>query len=197
MKNGMAMLEEWLQEEYVGNFENSDKYDEKLDSMVYETTTNKYFQRAANKDMFFLDPSTYKEYFFIEKSALPKEIQNVLIGGDNSLTGKTIYADFTDVYGVTSDLKVYYCEKGYDSWLGAVDTAKETDLNKTVAGSNSGWGDILGITDRDITVSDIKSAIDRIPSNGPRTDLEIGLDTANTLFSGDEGKEKYMIIKID
>ena len=172
VKNGMAILEEFLQEKYVENFGNSDKYDEKLDSMLYETTTNKYFQRAANKDMFFLDSSTYKEYFLIEKSALPKEIQKALIGGDNSLTGKTIYASFVDVYGVTSDLKVYYCKDGYESWFGTVDTAKETDLNKTIADSNSGWGDVLGVSNKNITVSDIKSVNGKLVINRSGLDLK-------------------------
>ena len=51
-----------------------------------------------------------KALYIIKKSGLPKELQEIMQGGDDN--GKT-YVDFqtlNDVYGITSDLKVYYSQ---------------------------------------------------------------------------------------
>ena len=154
----VAVLEEFLQTEYVKYYDEVEKYDNKLDGLINEPNTKKYFQRAKNSSYFFLDTSSYKEYYFIEKSALPEEIAKQLKGGENSLTGKGIYADFEDIYGVTSDLEIYYCSKNNDNRIGATDTAKTTELSKVVFSKDkdSDWLKVLGKED-DITLNDIRT----------------------------------------
>ena len=154
----IAVLEEYLQQEYVKYYESVDKYDNKLDGLINESNTKKYFQRAKNSSYYFLDPSTYKEYYFIEKSALPEEISNQLRGGETSLTGTGIYADFNDIYGVTSDLRVYYCQNNNSDRIGAVDNAIETDLDKIVFDKekDADWLETLGLEDK-ATLNDIRT----------------------------------------
>ena len=154
-KAGMATLEEFLQEKYVENFEENDKYNSKLDLLISKAETKKYFQRASNSEYYFLDTNSYKEYYFIEKSALPNEIKNAITSGDNSLTNKTIYAEFNDIYGITEDLKIYYCSNGYSSWIGAEDTAKVTDLDEIVFEKDDPWAKALG-QENDVTVNDLR-----------------------------------------
>ena len=77
----VAVLEEFLQTEYVKYYDEVEKYDNKLDGLINEPNTKKYFQRAKNSSYFFLDTSSYKEYYFIDKSELPEEIAKQLKGG--------------------------------------------------------------------------------------------------------------------
>ncbi len=167
----VAVLEEFLQQEYVKYYESVDKYDNKLDGLINEANTKQYFQRAQNSAYYFLDPSTYKEYYFIEKSALPEEISKQLRGGENSLTGTGIYADFNDIYGVTSDLRVYYCQESNDNRIGAVDNAVETDLEKVVFDKekDADWIEALGFED-EVTLNEIRT-ITSITIDNPNLDL--------------------------
>ncbi len=56
--------------------------------------------------------------YLIKKSGLPKKIREVLVGGDAGKKKYIDYANLIDVYGLTSDLRVYYCSNGLDSILG-------------------------------------------------------------------------------
>ena len=61
-------------------------------------------------------------YYLINKQALPDDVKNQLKGGDT--TDYLKYIRLQDVYGVTPDLKVYYCESGTDSALGTLDSTE-------------------------------------------------------------------------
>ena len=152
----IAILEEYLQNEYVKYYDSMNEYDNKIDAFMNNANTKKYFQRAKNGDYYFLDPNSYKEYYFIEKSALPNEIITQIRDGENSLTGKSIYTDFNDLYGITKDLKVYYCSK--DNRLGATDSASVTDLEKVIftKENDTSWINALGF-DNDVTLNDIRT----------------------------------------
>lgn len=161
---GIATLEEYLQEKYVENYDSVSEYNSKLDGMINTNGTKNLFQKSSSNNYYFLSPNTYKEYYFIEKSELPEDIQKAIIGGDNSLTGKTIYAEFDDIYGINSDLEVFYCSNGYDSWIGGTDTADVTDMTKPVFPANDKWAEVLEI-EGDVTLSDIRSVQDLTLSN--------------------------------
>jgi hypothetical protein len=115
IKIGIELLENYLEQQYEENCDVT--YDDKLTAMLNESNLNQYFQKNLEGEYYFLNPTTNTKYYFIEKSALPQNIQDYLVGGNLSLTGKTIYAEFNDIYGITSDLKVFYCENGYDSMI--------------------------------------------------------------------------------
>ena len=125
----IAVLEEFMQQQYVEKYDIISQYENKLDGFISDGQLRKYFQKPSiNDSYYFIDSNNYKEYYLIEKSALPEEIRNQLKGGDTSISGTGIYAKFDDVYGITSDLKVYYCSNGSDTRIGATDNAVESDL---------------------------------------------------------------------
>ena len=136
----VAALEEFMQQQYVENYDTINQYENKLDGFISDSKLRNYFQKSLTDSYYFIDSNNYKEYYLIEKSALPEEIRNQLKGGDTSISGTGIYAKFNDVYGITSDLKVYYCSDGSDTRIGAEDDAKESDLSsKVVISASDKW----------------------------------------------------------
>ena len=153
----VAVLEEFMQQQYINKYEDIEQYDNKLDGFISDNELRKYFQKSITDSYYFIDSDNYKEYYFIEKSALPDEIKNQIRGGDASISGSGIYAKFNDVYGITSDLQVYYCSNGPDTRIGAIDNAKESDLSsKVVINASDNWSSELGYN-RDITVEDLRT----------------------------------------
>ena len=76
--------------------------------------------------------------YFINKKGLPDEIRKNVKGGDAGEGSYLDYALLNDVYGITADLKVYYCLNGRNSMLGA--TRDELDLDdpeRTVFGNST------------------------------------------------------------
>ncbi len=105
MKNSIAVLEEFIQEFYVGNFEDFSSSDLSKVELV-KTKKKEWFYNT--KEGFVVDSGNHALYLIVKKN-LPKDIRDQLVGGD---AGEGTYKDYftlNDVYGVTSDLKVYYC----------------------------------------------------------------------------------------
>ena len=116
----IAALEEYFNNYYVEHYEEMSKKDE---SKVLTLTTLKpnWFYIPANEGIgglrYIVDSEGHALYL-IKKSGLPDEIKNQIKGGE---AGEGTYADYSklnDVYGLTSDLKVYYCSNGTDSIMG-------------------------------------------------------------------------------
>ncbi len=137
VKNGMAMLEEWLQEEYVENY----------DSVTDSDNGNEieFLNRVFNYELLLKDGSRDyiisdgKIYYLLDKSCsyIPKDIKESLIGGDT-----TEYSDYTrliDVYGITRDLKVYYCNNGLEGVYGNLENY-DIDPNAPATGVNGNTG---------------------------------------------------------
>ena len=143
----VAVLEEFMQEQYIKLYGTTENSNNKIEYLLKDTNgSRKYIQKAMNT------------YYFIEKSELPEEIRNQIKGGDNSLTNKTIWADFNDIYGITSDLKVYYCGSTNENRIGATDEAIKADkeLSKPISGMSKGsdWAKALGL-EKDVTYKDL------------------------------------------
>ncbi len=102
-KQGMAALEEYLQEKYVEYYEESEKYSTKIDLLVAKVP-NLFFKNGI-RNYFVYDG---KVYYLINKEKLPDEIKSGLVGGDSKdpVALKNLY----DVYGVNLDLTVYYID---------------------------------------------------------------------------------------
>ena len=163
----VAVLEEFMQQEYLKLYGKLDNPENKIDYFINDTSGSRnYIQKAMNNNYYFMDNVSGNTYYFIEKSALPDEIRNQIKGGDTSLSNKTIWADFTDIYGITSDLKVYYCSNSSDTRIGATDENLQADLSKPIAGMSAGsdWANALGI-DRDVTYRDLLSVSDLTITN--------------------------------
>ncbi len=116
----IAALEDYFNNYYVEHYEEMSKKDE---SKVLTLTTMEptWFYIPANEGIgglrYIVDSEGHTLYL-IKKSGLPDEIKNQIKGGE---AGEGTYADYAklnDVYGLTSDLKVYYCSNGTDSIMG-------------------------------------------------------------------------------
>ena len=59
-----------------------------------------------------------KAIYLFNKNNLPEEVQNRLVGGNAKDGSYYNYYNMNDVYGITSNLKIYYCENGSDSISG-------------------------------------------------------------------------------
>ena len=116
----IAALEEYFNNYYVEHYEEMSKKDE---SKVLTLTTLEpnWFYIPANEGIgglrYIVDSEGHALYL-IKKSGLPEEIKNQIKGGEAGEGTYTDYAGLNDVYGLTSDLKVYYCSNGTDSIMG-------------------------------------------------------------------------------
>ena len=108
-KQGMAVLEEWLQEKYVEYYDDSNDYINKVEMLVNHIPDLLLTNSESRKYIIYEG----KIHYILNKESLPKEIKDGLIGGDTKETAD--YSKLIDVYGITQDLKVYY-----------VDTLRET-----------------------------------------------------------------------
>ena len=117
----IAALEEYLQTEYVKYYDETENYTSKIE--LLSSKIGNLCLKDGTKNYITYDG---KMYYLINKQALPDELKNQLKGGDTTEYLK--YIRLQDVYGVTPDLKVYYCESGTDSALGTLDST-ELDPN--------------------------------------------------------------------
>ena len=115
----VAKLEEYLNDYYVGHYE--EMKDEENPVQKLTTMEPSWFYIPANEGIgglrYVVDADGHALYL-IKKSGLPEDIKSEIRGGE---AGEGTYADYValnDVYGVTSDLQVYYCSSGTDSIMG-------------------------------------------------------------------------------
>jgi len=161
MKNGMAALEEWLQQKYVENYDDAEKYESKPE--LINAKVKGFLLKDGTRNYVI---NNGKAYYLINKKSLPKEIQEQLIGGNS--TEYSQYIRLYDVYGVTNDLKVYYIDNQTNTRMGEVADADINPLAPVEAINNSdgiksavtaALADV-GITvdpDKGVTYSDINS----------------------------------------
>ena len=55
----VAVLEEYLQQEYVKKYDKLAQYDNKLDGFIYDSELRKIIQKASNNSYYFLDSENY------------------------------------------------------------------------------------------------------------------------------------------
>ena len=115
----VAILEEYLNNYYVEHYEEMNEEESKV--LTLTTLEPSWFYIPANEGIgglrYVVDAEGHALYL-IKKSGLPEDIKNQIRGGD---AGEGRYADYVnlnDVYGVTSDLQVYYCQEGTDTIMG-------------------------------------------------------------------------------
>ena len=114
---GIATLEEYLQSEYVKHYDEADNYTSKVELLVNKISN--LCLKDGTKNYITYDG---KMYYLLNKQALPEEIRNQLRGGDT--TDYLSYIRLKDVYGITEDLRVYYCSEGTDNVLGTLNTSE-------------------------------------------------------------------------
>ena len=134
----IATLEEWFQTLYVdlasGEYENNNEIeDSKLNLIMNSGYKELFFSTSEGYCLKKVVPvelddgtSTTQTYTFylIQKDRLPKEVSSQIMGADN--VDSRNYRKLQNVYGITSDLKVYYCKDGFETILGL----NMSDINK-------------------------------------------------------------------
>ena len=160
---GIAALEEYLQTEYVRYFDEADEYTNKIE--LLSNKMSNLCLKDGTKNYITYDG---KMYYLVNKQSLPDDIKNQLRGGDTTEYSK--YIRLEDVYGITSDLRVYYCADGLDGALGTL-TDLELDPNTPLVKVNNDTEmksaltealEAIGITvgEEGITAGDIASLKD-------------------------------------
>ena len=103
------------------NYESLSTYDNKVEGLVNNDSCSKYFYVPSKEGIgglkYVIDRDGHALYL-IKKSELPNEVKDGLVEGDAGDKTYIDYKSLNDVYGVTSQLKVYYCSKGIDSIMG-------------------------------------------------------------------------------
>jgi hypothetical protein len=137
VKTGMAALEEWLQEQYVELYD-IDKNMSGVSALdVLKNNYPEYFYNPReNTGLSYILRDGYM-YYLIQKSSLPEEIRSSLNGGDAGDGSYSAYSTFQDVYGVTSNLKVYYCSDGLESLIGTSEKMKDDPTRISISASSS------------------------------------------------------------
>ncbi len=106
----MAALQEFIEEKYVESYEEVDDNEIKVEEVRKKYPTY-FYDPSANgigSAKYVVDGRGHALYL-IRKEELPSEIREGLIGGDAGRKEYQDYLSLRDVYGVTFDLKVYYC----------------------------------------------------------------------------------------
>ena len=112
---GIAALEEYLQTEYVKYYDEADEYTNKIE-LLSSKMPNLCLKDGTKNYITYNGGDGPKQYYLVNKQSLPDDVKNQLRGGDTNEYSKYIY--LIDVYGITEDLRVYYCENGTDTILG-------------------------------------------------------------------------------
>ena len=137
----IAVLEEYLNTFYVEHYDEFNDKENKIQAMTkFNVSKNWFYQPMTG--LGYITDSEGNIHYFINKAGLPEEIRSQLKGGD---AGEGTYADYArmnDVYGVTTDLKVYYCSDGSDTKLGAEESVRDNP-NREVFNSSNSWSNYL------------------------------------------------------
>ena len=146
----IAALEEYLQTEYVKHYDETENYTSKIE--LLSSKLGNLCLKDGTKNYITYDG---KMYYLINKQALPDDVKNQLKGGDT--TDYLKYIRLQDVYGVTPDLKVYYCESGTDSALGNInETIIDPDTPLAKIKNNAGLNEAVKniLTENGVTVGE-------------------------------------------
>ncbi len=162
MKNGMAILEEFLQEKYVELYDDVKDDDNKVLALINNSTTSNYFYKPDMGALQYIVDSEGHALYLINKDGLPKEIKQSLVGGEAGNKKYSDYASLIDVYGVTTDLKVYYCSNGVDSLYGLSKEDLDNDNPlRVVFEKGSEFAELItGENDKDVKAEDLKNVKD-------------------------------------
>ena len=152
----VAVLEEYLNNYYVEHYEEMDGEESKV--LTLTTLEPSWFYIPANEGIgglrYIVDAEGHALYL-IKKSGLPEDIKNQIRGGDAGEGTYTDYVNLNDVYGVTSDLQVYYCSEGTDTIMGITTDELNSDNPLREVFNSSNNSDLYNLlSDYDVTDSE-------------------------------------------
>ena len=102
----VAVLEEFFNNYYVEHYEEMSKEENKI-QLIKNLEPNWFYNGSP---IGYIVDSDGNMHYFINKDGLPDDIKNQIRGGDAGDKTYRDYASMKDVYGITSELNVYYCE---------------------------------------------------------------------------------------
>ena len=144
-KNATYMQSIASLEEYLNNY-----YIEHYEEMNDENASKVITLKSLQPDWFFstrlgyVPDSEGNALYLINKSGLPEEIRNNLKDGNAGDGTYSDYSNLNDVYGVTSNLQVYYCSKGISTILGKnINDLDKDNPNRTVLETSSILGKVF------------------------------------------------------
>jgi len=171
IESGMAALEEWLQQKYVEYYESAtDDDNENKVAFLNRMFTYQLLLKDGTREYVI---NSGKMYYLLNKncSYIPKEVRDGLSGGNS--TEYSDYSRLIDVYGITKDLKVYYCSNGIEERVYGNIKTYEVDPNASASGINSNDGLKRAISD---TLAD---------KYGITVDDELGVTLSNAAVFSD------------
>ena len=147
----IVALEEYLNNYYVENYEKLANEKNKID--VIKNMKSDWFYNGS--PIGYIVDSNGDMHYFINKDGLPEDLKSQIKGGDAGDKSYRAYASMKDVYGVTSDLKVYYCINN-EKILGNVEFDKDNQ-ERVIFEPGSDFAKLLtGTNDKSVTLDDIK-----------------------------------------
>ena len=136
----VAVLEEYLNSYYVEHYEEMQDTNNSKVILLKALQPNWFFSTSLG----YVPDSDGNALYLINKQGLPEDIKQQLKGGDAGDGTYLDYANLNDVYGVTSNLKVYYCSNGKSTIMGeSTENLDKDNPSRTVLDTNSNLGKTL------------------------------------------------------
>lgn len=148
-----AAIEEFLQGYYVEKYEEFEGVNSKIGTLQSIDESKDWFYKG--KFGYVVD-TLGKVHYFLVPEKMPEEVQNII--GEYEEKGYADYVECKDVYGVTEELKVYYCSDGIDSIIGAsLEDLNEENGEEIIFSGDSDFGKLVnGGNGEDITRKDVR-----------------------------------------
>ena len=155
MLQSVAELQDFFDQYYVQNFDELNENITKVEAVKSKNSNWFYY----TVDGYIVDDEGHAMYLIV-KSNLLRDNPNLNIkGGDAGEGTYRDYASLNDVYGVTKDLKVYYCASGTESILGVVEEDLDLeDMSRTVMSNSNPLAKLIPHEEgKDLTVHDLRN----------------------------------------
>jgi len=155
IKQKVAELEEYIHEYYVRNYDSFGKYPTNIGALKSIPNSSNWIY--TGKFGYVIDKANNLHYF-LNCEKLPNEMKKII--GD---TPKREYADYVDcknVWGITEDLKVYYCDNGLEDMYSVSDIVLGKENGATIAFSaDSTISKLLygEDSDKNVSIADLRS----------------------------------------
>ena len=169
----IVVLEEYLNSYYVEHYEEMANEESKVQALK-NLEPNWFFSGAP---LGYIVDSDGQIHFFINKEGLPEEIKAQLKGGEAGDKDYSSYSQMKDVYGVTKNLKVYYCSDGKESVLGASEFDNDNPTREVFEAGNAFAKLVKGDEHSTVTAEELKSI-----KSLTITDAD-GIDSFNELYN--------------
>ena len=176
---------------YVENYEEFSEHTNKAEALEQYSESSNWIWNPAKYgygNIGYIVNSDGNACYFINKAGLPEEVKQQIKGGDAGKGDYADYASMNDVYGVTSNLQVYYCKDGRDSILGI--SFEELDIenpDREIFSAGSNLAKLIkGNSESNVTAKDIKSV------KKLTIDASLGIDNFKDFYNLTSLQELYL-----